>query len=110
MNNLSCNSVGVELLTKIIPKYMRNYIWNFLKSFHLKSVSHLTIWRWMKYSRFNYCEQKKIYFIDKHEDECTGTVTYRKSLENNIFPTKYDLPMDPSHSSSSVDGTNKADT
>ena len=71
IKDLNCETIGVKLKQKNLPEIYTTYLQefkpnnqhlsyhNFLKLFHLKSISDSTIWRWMRYLGFQYCEQKK---------------------------------------------------
>ena len=69
IQNLNCEVIGNHLENNIIPakKYqtrleecqLNNHqvsYADFLRLFHLKSISESTVWRWMKYLGFKYCE------------------------------------------------------
>jgi len=95
MMDLNCESIGVQMKQKILPKTYQTYLEDcgldnqhlsypdFLRCFHLKSISDSTIWRWMKYLGFNFCERRKNYYCDKHEDEMN--VQYREKFIKEYF-------------------------
>ena len=65
--NLNCENIGIQLKQKILPNIYQTYLQecgldnhqlsfnDFLRMFHLKSISDSTIWRLMKYLGFNFC-------------------------------------------------------
>ena len=93
--NLNCENIGTELKQNILPNTYQTYLQDcgldnhqlsyheFLKIFHLKSISDSTIWRWMKYLGFNYCDRKNNYFCDRHEHE--SNVLYRDEFIKKYF-------------------------
>jgi len=95
MMDLNCESIGVQMKQKILPKTYQTYLEDcgldnqhlsypdFLRCFHLKSISDSTIWRWMKYLGFSFCERRKNYYCDRHEDETN--VEYRKEFIEKYF-------------------------
>ena len=94
INRLNCETVTEHLRDKVIPKiYEKNLqkcednnkptYQEFLASFNLKSISYITVWRWMKFIGFQYCDRKKNYFSDRHEDK--DNVSYRGDFIKKYF-------------------------
>ena len=57
-------------------------------------MSDLMLWRWMKYLGFSFCDRKKSYYRDKHENE-SNILFHKKIIKNFPMQKKY-LPMGPS--------------
>jgi len=95
MQNLNCENIGNHLRNNIIPQIYQTHLEecqlnnhqlsyaDFLRIFHLKSISESTVWRWMKFLGFEFCERRKNYYCDKHESE--ENVIYRKDFAKKYF-------------------------
>ena len=98
VTNSNCVSIGVQLRQTILPITYKTYLKestldnhqplyiNFLKLFHLKSISDSTIWRWMRKLGFQYSERKKNYYCDKHEESENeqSTELQKKKIEDKL--------------------------
>ena len=99
VNELSCEAVTLHLREYIIPKMYKNMkkdrdienqptYQELLQSFHLKSISSVTTWRWMRSICFFYCEREKIISQTKTKTKTNQIVRTESSSSNNIFNMK----------------------
>ena len=99
-NGLSYEAVTLHLQECIIPKIYENLkkdcevnnqpaYQEFLQCFHVKSISSVTAWRWLKSIGFSCCERKKNYFTDKHEDDEEDTIKMEENSEVQLLKNSY---------------------
>ena len=95
ITNLNFEIIGIKLKQNILPNTYKTYLQevklnnhqltysDFQKLFHLISISHSTIFKWMKYLGFNFCETRRNYYCDKHEEQ--SNVEYREPFTKKIL-------------------------